>query len=151
MSRTSQAGPTGRRRFLDWLGRVLLSLWGVGFLAVVVSYLRGSRSRLDRAGGERVLRAGPLESLPVGQGRLLRHGSHPLLVIRPRPDQVVALSAICTHLRCVLHWDAQRSIVACPCHAGAFDLKGNVLSGPPSRPLAQYRSELRGGQIVVHL
>jgi cytochrome b6-f complex iron-sulfur subunit len=106
---------------------------------------------MERAGGERVLRAGLLDSLPVGQGRLVRHGSRPLLVIRPRPDQIVALSGICTHLRCVLHWDAERSIVACPCHAGAFDLRGNVLAGPPGEPLPQYHAEVRGGEIVIHL
>lgn len=141
----------GRRRLLDWAARVFLSLWGVGFLAVVLSFLKGPRSRRERAGGDRVLHAGSLESLPVGQGRLVRHGSQPVLVVRPRPDQVVALSAICTHLRCVLRWDAQRSLAACPCHAGSFDIQGNVLAGPPGAPLPRYSAEVRGGEIYVRV
>ncbi len=140
----------GRRRLVDWLGRIFLSLWGVGLLGVVTSFIRGPKGRSAR-GGSRQVRAGPLDALPVGHGRLVPHGERPLLVIRPRADQIVALSAICTHLRCVLHWDAERSIVACPCHAGAFDLRGNVLSGPPGGPLPQYQAEVRGGEIYVNL
>lgn len=149
MLHTLETLGAGRRLFLDWLGRVFLALWGVGFLAVVVSFIRGPGERSTR--GSRQVRAGPLEALPVGQGRLVPHGGHPLLVIRPRADQIVALSATCTHLRCVLRWDAERSIVACPCHAGAFDLRGNVLSGPPGEPLPQYQAEVKGGEIYVNL
>ncbi|MEE9218638.1 MAG: Rieske (2Fe-2S) protein [Acidobacteriota bacterium] len=142
---------SGRRSILQWLGRIFLSLWGVGFVAVVLSFLKVPKTRMERAGGQRTLRAGALDDLAVGAGLLIRHGAQPILVVRPRPDQLVALSGICTHLRCVLRWDGERSTVVCPCHAGAFDLNGNVLSGPPNQPLKSYQAEVRGGVIYVHL
>ena len=145
-------GPvSGRRRILQWLGKIFVSFWGIGFFAVVLSYLKIPTTRRQRGGGERILRAGALDVLPVGAGQLVRHGTQPVLVIRPRDDQLVVLSGICTHLRCVLHWDRERSAVVCPCHAGAFDLNGNVLSGPANQPLKSYEAEVRGGEIYVHL
>ena len=41
-----------------------------------------------------------------------------------------AVSAVCTHLRCILNYDRERHGFICPCHAGRFDLAGNVLGGP---------------------
>jgi Rieske Fe-S protein len=151
MTETAHSLPSARRGALRWLARIFLSLWGVGFIAVVLAFLKPPRARADRAGGERTLRAGALDTLPVGDGMMVRHGDKPLLVIRPRPDQLVVLSGICTHRRCVLRWDRERLAVVCPCHAGAFDIKGNVVSGPPNEPLAQFRAEVRGGEIYVHL
>jgi Rieske Fe-S protein len=38
----------------------------------------------------------------------------------------------------------------CPCHNGWFDLAtGNVLAGPPTRPLARVRLEVRGGTVYA--
>jgi len=151
MTETAHNLPPARRGALRWLARIFLSLWGAGFVAVVLSFLKPPRTRAARAGGERTLRAGALDTLAVGEGMLVRHGVRPLLLVRPRPDQLVALSGICTHRRCVLRWDRQRSAIVCPCHAGAFDLNGNVLSGPPNEPLAQYETEVRAGEIYVRL
>ena len=42
---------------------------------------------------------------------------------------------VCTHLGCQPAFDPQMRILICPCHGSRFDLKGNVLKGPASRPL----------------
>jgi cytochrome b6-f complex iron-sulfur subunit len=145
-------GPVpGRRRTLKWLGRIFVSLWGVGFVGVVLSYLKIPTTRRQRSGSDRTLSAGSLDALPVGGGQIVRHGAQPVIVIRPRADQVVALSGVCTHLRCVLRWDPKRTAVVCPCHVGVFDLNGNVISGPPNQPLKSFQAEVRGGEIFVHL
>jgi|SRR5664279_2282523 len=47
----------------------------------------------------------------------------------------VVMSNICTHLGCQTHWNAEGSYIACPCHGGQFDVQGNVIGGPPPRPL----------------
>jgi len=140
-----------RRRLLSLLTRGFLSLWGLGVVGVMAAFLKAPKQKLELGGSSRSLRIGPLADLGVGEGRLVRHGAQPVLVVRPRVDEVVALSGVCTHLRCVLHWDAGRSAVVCPCHAGAFDLNGNVLFGPASRPLPVYSAEVQGGEIHVHL
>ncbi len=146
-----ELGPpsTGRRRALRWLARGFLSLWGLGAVWVTLGFLKPPRGRRGLA--QRTLPAGPLDTLAVGQGRLIRHGSEPIFVLRITEETLVGLSGICTHVRCVLNWNEERRTLDCPCHAGSFDLNGNVLSGPPPRALVRYRVETRAGEIWVHL
>ena len=37
----------------------------------------------------------------------------------------------------------------CPCHGGAYDLEGNVVSGPPVRALDRYRYSIVDGNLVL--
>ena len=138
-----------RRRFLTLLSRAFLGLWALGAAGVTGAYLR-PRSRGERV-AERVVSAGFLEDLSVGEARLVRHGTSPFFIVRLDAARVVALSAVCTHLRCILEYDRERRGLVCPCHAGRFDLAGTVLSGPPARPLATYPVSVRAGEIFVHL
>jgi quinol---cytochrome c reductase iron-sulfur subunit, bacillus type len=45
------------------------------------------------------------------------------------------MSNICTHLGCQTHWNDEAGYIVCPCHGGHFDVQGNVIAGPPPRPL----------------
>ncbi len=141
--------PASRRRFLTWMSRAFLSLWGLGAVAAILAYLR-PRERGERA-AERLVSVGMLDALGVGQGRLVRHGTTPFFVVRLDASRVIALSAVCTHLRCILDFDRDRRTLVCPCHGGRFDLGGNVLSGPPPRPLPTYDVSVRAGEIFVEL
>jgi cytochrome b6-f complex iron-sulfur subunit len=71
-------------------------------------------------------------------------------VIKVSDTEATALSAICSHLHCILQWDEAGQNILCPCHDGAFDRNGNVLSGPPSRPLRRFPIEIRADEIIVH-
>lgn len=139
----------GRRRFIHWLTRGFLSLWGVGLLWVGWSFLKPPRSRSDLS--ERVLRVGSIDSIPVGAARLVQHGVEPIWVVRLDEETFVGLAAVCTHLRCILGWDEQEQSLICPCHDGAFDLNGNVLKGPPPQALKRYRVRTQLGEIYVHV
>jgi cytochrome b6-f complex iron-sulfur subunit len=144
-----EAAEAGRRSVLRWLIGGFLSLWGLGAAGVAVSFLRAPE-RVGRP-SEGQVKCGDLSSLPVGGARFVRHGNEPLFVLRVSDTEVLALSAICTHLRCVLTWDDATKSILCPCHAGAFDRNGNVLSGPPTRALRQFPAEVRADEIVVHI
>lgn len=54
----------------------------------------------------------------------------------------MVMSNICTHLGCQTHWNADAGHIACPCHGGQFDVHGNVIGGPPPRPLKQVTFKL---------
>jgi cytochrome b6-f complex iron-sulfur subunit len=138
-----------RRQILGWLAKGFLSLWGLGFLWVTTSFLKPPKS--SRSLTQRVISLGPEESLPVGQAMMVRHGRDPIFVIRKDDSTLVGISGVCTHMRCVLNWDRDQRLLACPCHNGSFDLSGNVLSGPSPRPLTRYRVEARVGQMYLHL
>jgi len=43
----------------------------------------------------------------------------------------IALSSVCPHLGCQVHWEAQNNRYFCPCHNGTFDPSGKGTGGPP--------------------
>ena len=137
-----------RRGVLIWLSRGFLALWAPAAAGVATSFLKAPSS--EHRPGEKAIRAGAFSSLPVGDARFVHHGNDPVFVVRVSESQVMAVSAICTHMRCVLRWDKDSSTFQCPCHDGSFDRKGNVLSGPPKKPLPQFPAEVRADEIVVH-
>ncbi len=137
----------GRRRVLTVLSQAFLALWGLGAAAAVGAYLKAPAKRE----AERMVSAGPLEGLRVGEGRMVRHGVTPFFVVRLDATRVVAISAVCSHVRCILGYDPARKILVCPCHDGRFDLSGNVLSGPPPRPLPVYPVSVRAGEVFVQV
>jgi Rieske Fe-S protein len=56
-------------------------------------------------------------------------------VSRDAKGTLCAVSAVCTHMGCLVRWnDAERSW-DCPCHGSRFDASGRVLDGPASRDL----------------
>ncbi len=57
---------------------------------------------------------------------------------------VLALSGECTHLACPVHLSKEKDgpPLACPCHGGKFSATGEVLDGPPPRPLRRLQLEL---------
>ena len=136
-----------RRGFLKWLTAGFLALWAPAAGIMTASFLKppehGPRV------GERMIHAGTLSSLAIGESRFIRHGLEPIFVVRLADQQVMAVSAVCTHMQCILHWKRDNSTFLCPCHDGAFDKTGNVLSGPPKKPLRQYPAEIRSDEIVV--
>jgi Rieske Fe-S protein len=52
-------------------------------------------------------------------------------------DTYRALSATCSHLGCRVNWDSALAQFKCPCHGGVYDRQGNVVSGPPPKPLTR--------------
>ena len=61
----------------------------------------------------------------------------------------VAMSNICTHLGCRVRWIDDQEQFFCPCHNAAFDKAGEVLNGPPPRPLDQYAVKVEDDQLFV--
>jgi len=48
-------------------------------------------------------------------------------------ENFIALSSVCPHLGCQVHWEAHNNRFFCPCHNGVFDPEGNPLEGPPAQ------------------
>jgi cytochrome b6-f complex iron-sulfur subunit len=62
---------------------------------------------------------------------------------------VRAFRAVCTHEGCPLGWNAPQHLIRCPCHGGAYDTSGHVVSGPPPAPLTELRAVVEHGTIYV--
>jgi len=53
------------------------------------------------------------------------------------PDEIVALSARCTHLGCTLNYEPVSQRFACPCHGSVFTLSGKRVAGPARKDLCR--------------
>jgi Rieske Fe-S protein len=51
------------------------------------------------------------------------------------PKDLLILNSKCTHLACTVNWSESDQVYLCPCHDAKFGRKGEVLGGPPPRPL----------------
>jgi glycine/D-amino acid oxidase-like deaminating enzyme/nitrite reductase/ring-hydroxylating ferredoxin subunit len=70
------------------------------------------------------------------EGKLLRLGRKKLAVYRDKKGTVKKMSAVCTHMGCLVRWNLAEKTWDCPCHGSRFSPKGKVLSGPAETPLA---------------
>ena len=134
-----------RRMFLDWLLTGGLIAWAIGFVAPVLSYVWPAQRRGPSA---QTVSAGKAADFAEWQTKIVAVNWHPVIVIRT-PQGFRAFSAICTHLGCIVGWDAQRRQIACPCHAGFFDINGRPVSGPPPRPLAELGVVVVDNEVMV--
>ena len=137
--------PVSRRTFLDGLIGAGLAAWAATFVAPVLTYVWPSQRR---GPGTQTASAGKADDFAEWQTKIVAVGSHPVIVVRT-PQGFRAYSAICTHLGCVVGWDAARHQIACPCHAGYFDINGRPVSGPPPRPLAEHGVAVVNGEVLV--
>lgn len=63
---------------------------------------------------------------------------------------LVAYSDVCTHLSCAVLYDDTTHKLHCPCHEGYFDpATGNVLAGPPTRPLPLIQLAIHDGTVYA--
>ncbi len=85
----------------------------------------------------------------LGEAREIVLDSKPVIVINRYEKGFIALSKVCTHLGCLVEYDKGLRKLVCPCHAGTFDLEGNVLSGPPPRPLPTVPLKVEGDLITI--
>lgn len=70
-------------------------------------------------------------------------------VKRTKENAVIAISAGCTHLGCIVTWDEEQKIFKCPCHDGRYDADGIVISGPPPAPLKRHKTKIEDGKILL--
>ena len=132
-----------RREFARYLvaGAGVMAAGNLGFAA-------WTQLRTINTGEPRALI--PLADVAVGDTYLFKYPSDndPAILLRVAEDEVVAFSQKCTHLGCVVYFEAEEDRWHCPCHEGNFDTRtGTVISGPPPRPLGRIDVEIRDDTI----
>jgi len=61
----------------------------------------------------------------------------------------LAMSNICTHLGCRVRWIEDQGQFFCPCHNAIFSKDGQVVEGPPPRPLDRFDVKVEEGTIYI--
>ncbi|MGO9614139.1 MAG: ubiquinol-cytochrome c reductase iron-sulfur subunit [Dissulfurispiraceae bacterium] len=133
-----------RRKFLQSVLTILSSTALVSFAYPLLRFLAppSSEARTKKLIIEKV-------EVPIGGFKNIVFNDMPAIVIN-RPDRgLIAFSRVCTHLGCLLEYEKDKRQLLCPCHAGTFDLEGNVVSGPPPMPLPRLPLKVEGENIVL--
>jgi Rieske Fe-S protein len=117
------------------------------FLSLAAAILAGPNA-LDASAG-RVVDAGPVSSYGP-EGVYDRFRDQGFFVIR-NGKRLLALSAFCTHRKCKLAAQSDRSFY-CPCHGSTFDPNGKVTAGPAKRDLPLFPVVVNeSGHLLVEL
>lgn len=72
----------------------------------------------------------------------------------PSAESFLALSSICPHLGCRVHWEAQNDRFFCPCHNGVFSPDGIATAGPPAtagQHLPRYPLMVDNGALYIEM
>src|SRR5512143_3155194 len=124
---------TNRREFLKKAFALLGLTTLASFLYPLFKYFSPPS---EDAGAKRLILS--KKELAAGEAKDILVNNTPGVLIN-RPDQgYVALSRVCTHLGCLVDYQKDKKRLLCPCHGGTYDLSGNVISGPPPKPLQQF-------------
>ena len=143
-----------RREFIKGVtavvGGLITAMIGVPAIAYLID------PALKEGAKEGWIPVGKLADMPIGQPapfsftRVQVNGwertatSHGGFVLRKSadPNDLLILNSRCTHLSCTVNWSENDQVYLCPCHNAKFSKQGEVLDGPPPRPLDRY-SEFR--------
>jgi 3-phenylpropionate/trans-cinnamate dioxygenase ferredoxin reductase component len=105
---------------------------GVGFTKHLV---KGRLSKAD---------ATPASELANGEARVLQVDGDKLAVHRDDGGSLHAVSAVCTHLGCLVEWNPAEQTWDCPCHGSRFRTDGSVIHGPAKRDLERREVSAEG-------
>jgi menaquinol-cytochrome c reductase iron-sulfur subunit len=83
----------------------------------------------------------------VVDGWKIRNEKSSAWIILDNQRHVTAFSPLCTHLGCAYRWQAEKKLFTCPCHGSAFNVRGDVIMGPASRPLDRYSAKIEANRL----
>jgi len=158
----------GRRAVFALLGGLFAGAAGLAGTFVANAFRFRSRSPWLKVGAAEDLNASTyaLHVVSVERRHAWKREERPvsLWIKDYYPDEPRAFVATCTHLGCAVRWqegtrnadgnadgEKQPGVFACPCHGGRFNEQGEVVAGPPPRPLPRCEVKIEDGTAYVRL
>ncbi len=80
------------------------------------------------------LQGDTLSEISLGKGEIVRVKNKQLAIYRDS-EKTHIVSAVCTHLGCIVNWNDAEKSWDCPCHGARYDCEGQVLHGPAVKNL----------------
>jgi len=145
MSETEQI--PSRRSFLSilWIGLGLVAL--IEFIGIVTAFLLPRKKTVKTDGFGAIMDVGPVDKFPKESVTAFIRGK--FYLCRLEDGGFLAVSRKCTHLGCTVPWSDKEKKFVCPCHASAFDIRGEVISPPASRALDVYHLYIENNIVIV--
>jgi len=156
---TAAAHDVSRRRFL---ARVTNGI--IGVIGAAVAYITGRAGLSSIAGAQAnwlpassLLELKENEPTPVTLTVSRLDGFREVIdkktifLVKTGDAQVAAMDSTCSHLGCLVAWDAQAQLFKCPCHGGVYDRTGAVKDGPPPQALTKLETRIDGQRVLVQV
>jgi len=159
MSKSPKPTQVSRHDFVKIVTASIGTLIGTFIVIPAIGYLISPAVRVKEA--EAWVPLGPLNKYPIGVPKLFNFtrskingwektvNSYGVFVIRKDENKIKVLSNICTHLGCLVSWHSDLQHYVSPCHNGHFDIIGNVVSGPPPRPLDEFTTKIENDNLYI--
>jgi cytochrome b6-f complex iron-sulfur subunit len=135
-----------RRGLIRWLLGSGFTISLTSFIYPVIRFL--NPPPVSEAAVNEVV-AGKVQDLRPNNGKIVRFGNSPVLLVRINQSEWRAFSAVCTHLSCIVQYEPERTRIWCACHNGVYNVQGQVVAGPPPRPLQAYTVHVREDEVVI--
>jgi cytochrome b6-f complex iron-sulfur subunit len=131
--------------------RRLIGYAWIGAAVIVVGELIGGTfaflwPRKKQEKGEKIFIAGKVNDFKVDEVIYFRKEK---ALVQRLEGGFLAFSTVCPHLRCVVNWNEMQKRFECPCHGAKFNRNGEVLEGPPPRPLDLYKLQIVEEKLVI--
>ena len=143
---TEKSSTENRRSFLK--GSLFVSI-GAFLGMTLYPVLRFIMPPPKPESSQNTVKASTINELAINSAKIFPFGSRPAILIRLPNGEYRAFSAVCTHLQCTVQYREDFKLIWCACHNAKFDLNGNIVSGPPPRPLEAYDVFISGDDIIV--
>jgi len=142
----SWVGRVTRRGLIDNLIRAGLAALAGTVLYPLLRYLIPPKIKEVAAGS---IIAAKVGEVAPNLWKIFLFGGKPAILVHTQQDTYRAFTAVCTHLACTVQYRPDFGHIWCACHDGHYDLNGQVLAGPPPRPLTEFSAAVKGNEIVV--
>lgn len=87
-----------------------------------------------------------LAELAQGEGKVISYEGHSIALYKDEDGNLHALNPACTHIKCLVGWNAAEKTWDCPCHGSRYSYDGEVLTAPARKDLEVIRLE----ELVEH-
>ena len=148
-----------RREFMGFATWAIGGLLSLGFGIPAIAYIIGPA--LKESSSLAWIRIGSASKVELGTptlfktkirkqtGWIINETELSIYILTDNGRDYIAMSNICTHLGCRVRWIAKNEQFFCPCHNAVFDKSGEVLDGPPPRPLDRFEIKVEDEQLFV--
>jgi glycine/D-amino acid oxidase-like deaminating enzyme/nitrite reductase/ring-hydroxylating ferredoxin subunit len=104
-------------------------------IAGAPAFVKANVNVAQRFIGDRLRTKPALDDVRPSEGAVIRLNGSDVAAYRADDGTVSAVSARCTHLGCLVAFNAAERSWDCPCHGSRFDTDGRVIEGPATKRL----------------
>jgi len=91
---------------------------------------------------------GKASEVPPDSGKIYQFNKDKVIVVN-NGGTLTAVSAVCTHLGCLVQWKSDEKNIYCACHGARYTDDGQIISGPQPLPLAPFGVRVDGDDLII--